>query len=214
MIRRPTHGRFFSSMAIAVFLAFAGLLLVIGSMQGRLEQKQDTIRALAKEIRWQRYVAERAESRQADYQELRHLAQVFMSKDRDVYKVARAAWKWGKVYSVSPHLILAVAHRESNFQPAARSFTRDGRPLAYGVMQINLAVWQQELGLDPERMDEVDYNVQHGTIILKRYIEAAQGDTSRALWLYWGGALAGDGYSYPPKVLNSRFFNHQQEVGG
>ena len=32
--------------------------------------------------------------------------------------------------------------------------------------------------------------------------DAAEGDTSRALWLYWGGALAGGGYSYPPKVLN------------
>lgn len=210
MTRRTlTPGQFLTAISVLAYVAIAGLLLVIGSMQGRLEQKQETIRALAKEIRWQRYVAERAERRQADYQELRHLAQVFMSKDRDAYKVARAAWKWGKVYSVSPHLILAVAHRESNFQPAARSFTRDGRPLAYGVMQINLAVWQRELGLDPERMDEVDYNVQHGTIILKRYIEAAQGDTSRALWLYWGGALAGGGYSYPPKVLASRFYNHE-----
>jgi soluble lytic murein transglycosylase-like protein len=207
--RHLTPGQFLTAIAIIAYAAIVGLLLVIGSMQGRLEQKQETIRALAKEIRWQRYVAERAERRQADYQELRHLAQVFMSKDRDVYKVARAAWKWGKVYSVSPHLILAVAHRESNFQPAARSFTRDGRPLAYGVMQINLAVWQQELGLDPERMDEVDYNVQHGTAILRRYIDAAEGDTSRALWLYWGGALAGGGYSYPPKVLASRFYNHE-----
>lgn len=199
MTRRTlTPGQFLTAIAIIAYAAIVGLLLVIGSMQGRLEQKQETIRALAKEIRWQRYVAERAERRQADYQELRHLAQVFMSKDRDVYKVARAAWKWGKVYSVSPHLILAVAHRESNFNPNAVS------PVgAVGVMQIMPDVWQ----LDKSRMFDIDYNVQMGTKILKHYLDQ-YGDPGRALFAYWGGNLNLHGFGYPSRVLGSKFFNH------
>jgi soluble lytic murein transglycosylase len=112
--------------------------------------------------------------------------------------VAKAAWKWGRVYGVSPYLIMSVAHRESNFNPLAVS------PVgAVGIMQIMPDVWK----LNPSKLRWIDYNVRHGARILKHYLDRYN-DPSRALFAYYGGNNDRNGYGYPSRVLGSKHFNH------
>lgn len=205
--KRLSPGRFLVLINLAWFAIVAILLFAVQWQQERLLAKGETVRYLAQEIRWQRYATDKANAQIVSLPEFQFLAQALATKDGDIYAVAKAAWKWGKAYGVSPHLIMAVAHRESNFDPAARSYDKAGNELAMGIMQINYQVWKDELKLDPARMDDVDYNVQQGALILKHYLDKSPGDVGAALFAYWGGALAGGRYTYPPRVLESKFFN-------
>jgi soluble lytic murein transglycosylase-like protein len=186
------------------FITSIVLLFVSQDLHQNLLYKNDTVKALAQEIRWQRYSADKAKAQVATLPEMEFLVGVMETRDKDLYSITKAAWKWGRVYQVSPYLILAVVHRESNFKPAARSYDKDGVELAMGAMQINYRIWKDELNLDLDRMDEIDYNVLHGVIILKYYLDRNPGDVSRALWEYWG---RGEINSYSPRVLESKYFD-------
>lgn len=177
------------------------LLLTAQDMRQGLLYKNETIKALSQEIRWQRYEADRAKARVASLPELEYMAGVFEMMDQNLHAVAKAAWKYGRQYNVSPFLIMSVAHRESNFDRFAVSMV-NGTPCAYGIMQINASVWKPDMA----RIFEVDYNVQHGTIILRHYLDRNPGDVSKALWEYWG---RGESYSYSPRVLASKYFDVQ-----
>jgi soluble lytic murein transglycosylase-like protein len=197
-------GKFLVLLNLAWFSIVALLLFALQDLHQNLLYKNDTVKALAQEIRWQRYSADKAKAQVATLPEMEFLVGVMETRDKDLYSITKAAWKWGRVYQVSPYLILAVVHRESNFNPAARSYDKDGVELAMGAMQINYRVWKDTLKLDISRMSDVDYNVQNGVIILKHYLDRNPGDVSRALWEYWG---RGESYSYSPRVLESKYFN-------
>ncbi len=207
--KRLSPGRFLCLVNLAWFAIVAALLLANGWQYNARIRQDRTIGTIAAELRWQSHVTARAEAQVEQLPELRFIDQAMETNNRDMYAIARAAWKWGKAIQVSPYLITAVAHRESNFDPRARSYDKEGNPLAYGCMQINFQVWKDELKLDMARMDEVDYNVEKATRILKHYLDQNQGDVSAALFAYWGGALAGGSYSYPPRVLESKYFDTQ-----
>ena len=201
--RKPFH------IAAALCVVLIGmvfvLLFAVQWQTARYISRGETIRELGNEIRWQRYEADKAKRKTVSLPELEFLTGVMETRDRDLYAVAKAAWKWGRVYMVSPFLIMAVAHRESNFNPAARSYDSDGLELACGIMQINYRIWRDELRLDRERLlSDIDYNVQQGVIILRHYLDRNPGDISKALWRYWGGQ--GEAFQYPPRVLESKYF--------
>ncbi len=154
---------------------------------------------LTKTVRSQEWELKRVASLKPELEEARFLIETYRANDRNVYRVAKAAWKWGRVYKVSPYLIMAVAHRESNFNPLAVS------PVgAVGIMQIMPDVWK----LNPSKLRGIDYNVQMGARILKHYLDQHGGDVSRSLFAYWGGNNDRHGYGYPARVLGSKNFNH------
>jgi hypothetical protein len=197
-------GKFLILINLSWFAIVAVLLFAIQWQQERLISKVETIRFLAKEINWQRFTADKAKAQVVNLPELQFLAQVLETKDRDFYAVTKAAWKYGNVYHISPFLILAVAHREtSGFDRFTISYNKDGSPCAYGIMQINAAVWHPDM----DKIFEIEYNVELGTKILKTYLDKNPGDIGAGLFAYWGGKLAGGRYTYPPLVLESKFFN-------
>jgi len=158
-----------------------------------------TIVLLTKTVRSQEWELKRVASLKPELGEARFLIETYRANDRNVYRVAKAAYKWGKVYGVSAYLIMSVAHRESNFNPLAVS------PVgAVGIMQIMPDVWD----LNPYKLREIDYNVQHGARILKHYLDQHGGNVSKSLFHYWGGNNDRHGYGYPSKVLGSKHFNH------
>ena len=191
---------------LAWFAVASMLLFAVQGMNQRLLSKKSTIKYLAQEISWQRYAADKARSKVASVPRLQYMTSIMETRDPDFHAIAKASWKWGKRFDVSPYLIMAVAHRESAFDPLARSYDRNGSPLAYGVMQINYRVWKDQLALDISKMHDVDYNVEKGTQILKYYLDQHAGDVSAALFGYWGGSLANGRYTYPPRVLESKYF--------
>jgi soluble lytic murein transglycosylase-like protein len=166
---------------------------------GKLAVKDRQINTLKRELAGQMFEVQRAREVAAEVDELRFLAGAMETNDRDLYAIAKAAWKYQRP-DVSPWLIMAVAHRESNFDPRAVSYI-DGAPCAYGVMQINLDAHPE---VDRSQIYDIDYNVQQGVRILGECI-AKHGDTGRALMAYWGWR-DGMGLHYPERVLGSKFF--------
>lgn len=96
--------------------------------------------------------------------------------------VAREAVGMG----VPVSLALAVAHAESNFDPAAESHKG-----ARGVMQIMPATAQSEYGIAADRLWEPRLNVRLGLHFLNRLVRQYRGRVDLALSHYNGGSRVG-----------------------
>jgi soluble lytic murein transglycosylase-like protein len=97
--------------------------------------------------------------------------------------VAEEALRMG----VPVSLALAVAHAESNFNPAAES------PMgARGVMQIMPATARGEYGIEADLLWQPRLNVRLGLHFLKRLLERYRGRIDLALSYYNGGSAVGD----------------------
>lgn len=107
------------------------------------------------------------------------------SKRYPVYSsILSSVYDKSEQFGFKPDLVLGVIKVESNFQPTAVSYAG-----AYGLMQINLSVWRDELKIDQSRIFEVDYNIDLGLQILKHYYLESRGNMKRALHLYNNGYL-------------------------
>jgi soluble lytic murein transglycosylase-like protein len=193
---RPRPFILFSIIGLSMLTLAFGWVADVSLRRVADLDRQDGL--LVKQVRSQEWELKRVASLKPELDEARFLIETYRANDRTLFRISRAVYKWGRVYGVSPYLIMSVAHRESNFNPNAVS------PVgAVGVMQIMPDVWQ----LDKSRMFDIDYNVQMGTKILKHYLDQ-YGDPGRALFAYWGGNPNLHGFGYPSRVLGSKFFNH------
>lgn len=185
---------------LSVALAITGIALasICYRQQGRINVLESQRATILRELRGKAWGLQRIKDIRPELDELRFVAEVFRGRERYAYRASKAAWKWGKHYRISPYLIVSVIHRESNFNPMAVSSVG-----AVGLMQVMPRVWK----LSPEKLTEIDFNVEHGTRILKHYIDR-HGDVGRSLFHYWGGDNDRHGYGYPASVLGSRYFNH------
>ncbi len=84
-------------------------------------------------------------------------------------------------YNFKPELVLSIIQVESNFNPKAISYRG-----AYGLMQINLAVWEDELKINRNKIFDIDYNIDLGLKVLKIYYDET-GNLKRAIHLYNNG---------------------------
>lgn len=90
----------------------------------------------------------------------------------------------GETYGVSPQLLWAIAKTESNFNPTAVNYNRNGS-FDYGVMQIN-SYWYRELGHQRwMNLNDACYNVKVGAWILSQCVQR-YGYTWRAVGCYNG----------------------------
>lgn len=105
-----------------------------------------------------------------------------------------------KEYGFNPNLILSLIQIESNFKPRAKSSKG-----AYGLMQVNYSVWKEELDIDNLRIFNIEYNIDLGMQILKRYYDEASGDLLKTLHLYNNGYLHNN-QKYKHKVVSSVFY--------
>lgn len=222
-------GKFLVILNLAWYVLFC-LLLAGNAWQYRVRKEQErTIATIKNELRWKSYVTEKAQVKAARVPELEFLARTILTRDPGLYAISRAAWKYGPRLERWPQvrngaaLIMAVCHRETLFGRYSRSYRvkkdAGGQPVldqagipvkiavAYGPMQLNYAVWKDELSLDLKRIDNPDYSVAMAVEILLRYLKKNNGDLSATLFDYWGGALAGGSYTYPPRVLESEHFD-------
>jgi membrane-bound lytic murein transglycosylase MltF len=99
-------------------------------------------------------------------------------------QIFEAVYRIAPRYGFNPELVLKIIQIESGFKP--RAVSSKG---ALGLMQVNLAVWQQEMKIDTEKVFDVDYNIDLGLRILKQYYEGAEGDIKLALHHYNNGYL-------------------------
>ena len=109
----------------------------------------------------------------------------FQKKFPEFSRIIDVAYRKARRYGFSPNLVLSVMQVESAFNPLAVSSAG-----AYGLMQVRYAVWKDELGIDKNRIFDIDYNIDLGLRILKQYYDISGGNMRRALFLY------NNGYTY------------------
>ncbi len=115
-------------------------------------------------------------------------------------KIVDVVYYKSKEYGFNPNLILSLIQIESNFKPRAKSSKG-----AYGLMQVNYSVWKEELDIDNLRIFNIEYNIDLGMQILKRYYDEARGDLLKTLHLYNNGYLHNN-QKYKHKVVSSVFY--------
>lgn len=117
-------------------------------------------------------------------------------------KITDSVFRQSQKYGFNPYLVMAIIFVESNFKRHAVS-----KAGAYGLMQVNYAVWKDELKIDFRKLTQVDYNIELGLIILKNYLRETSGNMLQALIFYNNGyKLAGNNYS--EKVIATNFYKH------
>jgi hypothetical protein len=218
--RRPLL--FVAAGFLVQWLVIIALVFVIQGQRTELKYKRDNIKDLSLELRDRAWQIEKLTGKTLEYPQLKYLQGVFAAYDSFVYQVALAAHEKGEKYKIDPFLILSVIQRESYFNPRATSYkikrNFDGTiafdenaqpikmPLAMGLMQVNYGVWKDELQIDPERIYEVDYNLDIGCRILLHYLNRNPGDLSKALYEYCSGFMADGNFAYPARVMSSNYF--------
>ena len=114
-------------------------------------------------------------------------------------QIIETIYRKSNEYGLRPDLMLAVAHRESNFSPLAES------AYAVGVMQINYSVWAETLGLNMTTIFDIENNIDAGCLIMRMYLTETGGDEIRALELYNAGYLLNNP-RYVPRIQSSKFY--------
>lgn len=108
--------------------------------------------------------------------------------------VLRAVHKEATSAGVKPELVLAVIEIESHFDRFAVS-----RVGAQGMMQV-MPFWKHEIGRPEDNLMDVSTNLRYGCIILKHYIDIADGHLAEALARYNGSYGS---YRYSAKVMDA-----------
>jgi len=131
--------------------------------------------------------------------QLKYKAEVLRKKYPSFAKITEIVFRKSKEYKVNPNLIMGLIEIESNFKRFAVSSKG-----AYGLMQINYKVWKDEFEINTDRIFEIEYNIDIGIKILKRYLQVSKGNIMKALHLYNNGYLYNnDAYKY--KVISTVF---------
>lgn len=115
-------------------------------------------------------------------------------------KIIEVVYNKSRKYGFEPDLIMSLIYTESSFKPKAVSSQG-----AYGLMQVNYSVWKEELQLDSSKMFDIEYNIEMGLKILKRYYDKSNGDIMRALHLYNNGYRYNN-TSYNKKVVTTIYY--------
>lgn len=102
------------------------------------------------------------------------------------HEVKRLVIQEARRLRVPISLALAVAHAESNFNPAARSSKG-----ARGVMQIMPLTAKSEYGIEPRLLWHPRLNIRLGLHFLRRLIRRYDGRVDLALSHYNGGSAVG-----------------------
>jgi hypothetical protein len=127
---------------------------------------------------------------------------VFNLKYPDYSQISEIVFQKSKKYGFNPYLVMAMIQVESNFEQFAISTAG-----AYGLMQINYAVWKDVLNINFNRIFEKGYNIDLGLKILKHYYEENPGDLFMALFRYNNGYKY-DNKEYNGKIIATKFYSH------
>ncbi len=181
-----------------IFYVVALFLTVIFLSRQNNEKKAEII-ALNKQIDKMEVVMQSAKNDLKLVPQLKYKAEVLKKKYPSFSKITEVVFRKSLEHGVNPNLIMGLIEIESNF----KRFAVSGKG-AYGLMQINYKVWKNELEIDPEKIFEIEYNIDMGIRILKRYMKVAKGDIMKALHLYNNGYLYNN-EAYKYKVISTVF---------
>jgi soluble lytic murein transglycosylase-like protein len=190
-----------------ILVAFVFSVLVTGytvngfiSLSVENRQKQDEIKMLNQRLEKMKQKLDDQQEQMGKVNVLSYRDKVIRKKYPLFSKIVDVVYRKSKEYGFNPNLILSLIQIESNFRP--RDVSSKG---AYGLMQVNYSVWKEELDIDNLRIFDIEYNIDLGMQILKRYYDEAGGDLLQTLHLYNNGYL-NNNHKYKHKVVSSVFY--------
>ena len=181
MFKRNLKKSFY--VLIVLFLVgLAGVFMALVEFNASYGDKHKKITYLSLELEQLENQLNLAKTKLGEYDILAFNANVFEKQDPHLSRITESVFKKSSQYGFQPELILGMMKVESGYNP--RAVSRKG---AYGLMQINFSVWKNELDIDKRKIFDIDYNIDLGLQILKRYYLESKGNLKRALHLYNNG---------------------------
>jgi len=165
-----------------VVAGLAGLFLAIAEFNRNYESHLRSLDDMRRRIEILQRDLDLRNRQLADYEVTRYRAEAFSRRYPLFDRIARVVFDKSREYGFHPRLVMGVIQVESAFNPKAVSNRG-----AYGLMQVNLSVWRDELNIERGRIFDIEYNIDLGLKILKRYSLVAKGNIQRALHLYNNG---------------------------
>jgi len=150
---------------------------------------------------------EDARNKEKEEREFRNFREnVFKLKYPKFNKTAKTVFEKSKEYGFNPYLVMAVIQVESGFDRFAASTAG-----AYGLMQVNYNVWKDVYDIDFDRIYNVEYNVDLGLKILRRYYNKSGGNILKALFRYNNGYKYNN-TAYSGKVIATNFYANRDKA--
>jgi soluble lytic murein transglycosylase-like protein len=163
------------------------------------EQLNVKIKLLRKALHNQQWEVDQAHSRNGELDMMRWYWQATNLRHREWAQIIETIYRKANEYGLRPSLMLAVAHRESNFDPLAQS------SVAMGIMQINYAVWADTMSLNSESVLDIETNIEAACKIMRMYLDEAGGDEIKAL-NYYNCGYSMSNPRYVPRIMSSKFW--------
>jgi soluble lytic murein transglycosylase-like protein len=177
-----------------LLIGLTGLFIGLVDFNRQYEKKKENLNILAGEVFRLEQTIDRNDQKIKAYDLLEFKVNAFSTRYSLFSRILDSVYHKSRKYGFQPDLVLGILQVESDFNPNAVSFKG-----AYGLMQVNLPVWREELAIDKNRIFEVDYNIDLGLRILKLYFDETKGNLKLALHLYNNGYLYNN-TSYADKV--------------
>jgi hypothetical protein len=166
------------------FIGLTGLFISLVELNRKYEEKHQVLGLLSNHVLKLQYKLDDNREKIANYDYMEYKTNAFSARYPFFAKIVDTVYDKSLQYGFRPDLVLGIVKVESAYQPTAVSYKG-----AYGLMQVNLAVWRNELNIDENRIFDVAYNIDLGLKILKHYYEESGGNMKRALHLYNNGYL-------------------------
>jgi soluble lytic murein transglycosylase-like protein len=188
---------------VLLFMGLSGVFLIFAIfLSAKQVENQKTILSLQKTVANLNNTLGNHQEVIARTDFYRFQENIFRLQAPEFAKITDAVFNLSRKHDLNPYLIMAVIFVESRFNRHAVS-----KAGAYGLMQINYAVWKNALKIDFKKITQVDYNIELGLTILKGYLRETSGDILRALLLYNNGYRYGNS-TYDEKIIATNFYKH------
>lgn len=169
-------------LVILFLIGLTGLFMGLVDFNRNYQKKKDNLNILAGEVFRLEQKVDLNDHKSKNYELLEFKVNAFSTRYALFSRILDSVYYRSREYGFEPNLILGIVQVESDFNPTAVSYKG-----AYGLMQVNLPVWRNELAIEEKNIFDVDYNIDLGLRILKMYFEESRGNMKLALHLYNNG---------------------------
>ena len=193
--------RFWVVLLVITVAGMGGVILHVFDFSRQYTRTRGRLLSLHDKMDHLNYRLFTHESKLAEYDLLKFKSFSLSRRYPRFSSIVETVYHKSRQYDLDPSLVLGIINIESNFNPTALSSRG-----AYGLMQIHHRVWKNELSINKKDIFKIDYNVELGLKILKRYLAVSKGDMHRALHLYNNGYKYNN-TKYTVRIQNSPFLD-------
>jgi len=169
-------------LVVLFFSGLAGLFYGLSEINENYIREKNELSMLKLDLKKTRDSIKLKDLKLTNYDFMEYKINAFSTRYPTYSDILDSVYTKSLKYKFKPELVLSIIQVESNFDPKAISYMG-----AYGLMQINLAVWENELNIDKDRIFDIGYNIDLGLQVLKHYYDETDGNLKRAIHLYNNG---------------------------